>query len=128
MDVMEGWHDFFVATVGAAAALAGLIIVAISVNIKDIIAFPSMISRAGATVASCPQPGGHVADAHPGQPHSAARAGDPAGRRGRDGHTVNPRSRSCGERYRLTRRLDQVAIAVVQVLPFGSGQPDRRSS
>ena len=52
MEFLEGWHDFFVATVGAAAALAGLIIVAISVNIKDIIAFPSMTSRAGATVAS----------------------------------------------------------------------------
>jgi hypothetical protein len=52
MDMMEGWHDFFVATVGAAAALAGLIIVAISVNIRDIITIPSMSSRAAATVAS----------------------------------------------------------------------------
>lgn len=50
--MIEGWHDFFVANVGAAAALAGLIIVAISVNIEAIIKIPVITSRAGATVAS----------------------------------------------------------------------------
>ncbi len=48
----EGWSDFFVATAGAAAALAGLIIVAMTVNIQTILAIPSMTSRAGATIAS----------------------------------------------------------------------------
>ncbi len=48
----EGWSDFFVATAGAAAALAGLIIVAMTVNIQTILSIPSMTSRAGATIAS----------------------------------------------------------------------------
>ena len=51
MDVApEGWSDFFVATAGAAAALAGLIIVAMTVNVSVILAIPSMSSRAGATI------------------------------------------------------------------------------
>ncbi|MCU1477000.1 MAG: hypothetical protein JWQ64_1693, partial [Subtercola sp.] len=49
---LEGWDDLFVASAGAAAALAGLIIVAMSVNIKQIIAIPSMPSRAGTSIAS----------------------------------------------------------------------------
>lgn len=49
---LEGWHDLFVASAGAAAALAGLIIVAMSVNIKQIIAIPSMPSRAGTSIAA----------------------------------------------------------------------------
>ena len=32
--IPEGWTDFFVATAGAAAALAGLVIVAMTVNIR----------------------------------------------------------------------------------------------
>lgn len=52
MPMPEGWSDFFVATAGAAAALAGLIIVAMTVNIKTILSIPSMTSRAAATIGS----------------------------------------------------------------------------
>ncbi|MGO4102309.1 hypothetical protein AB4Y63_00015 [Leifsonia sp. YAF41] len=47
-----GWHEFYVALAGAAAALAGLVMVAISVNIKEIIAGPTLPARAGAAVGS----------------------------------------------------------------------------
>lgn len=50
--MIDEWSDFFVATVGAAAALAGLIIVAMSVNIKTIVESPAMPSRAGVTIGS----------------------------------------------------------------------------
>lgn len=49
---VDAWESFFVATVGAGAALAGLIIVAMSVNVATIITIKSMPSRAGATIAS----------------------------------------------------------------------------
>ncbi len=45
------WGDFFVAVAGASAALAGLIIVAMSVNIDTIVKFPALPPRAGATIA-----------------------------------------------------------------------------
>jgi hypothetical protein len=50
--MLEGWTDFFVATAGAGSALAGLIIVAMSVNIQRISEAPSLSSRASATVGS----------------------------------------------------------------------------
>ena len=47
-----GWSDFAVALAGAAAALAGLVMVAISVNIKEILALPGVTARAAAAVGS----------------------------------------------------------------------------
>lgn len=48
---VEGWSDFFVAVAGASAALAGLIIVAMSVNIETIVTSRPLAARAGATIA-----------------------------------------------------------------------------
>jgi len=48
----QGWSDFYVAVAGASAALAGLIIVAMSVTIKQILASRTLPSRAGATISS----------------------------------------------------------------------------
>jgi modulator of FtsH protease len=42
---VEGWHDFFVAQVGACAALVGLLFVAISLNIKEIIKYAWLPAR-----------------------------------------------------------------------------------
>jgi modulator of FtsH protease len=41
------WADFFVASMGAAAALSGLVIVAISINLKHILKFKHLPGRAG---------------------------------------------------------------------------------
>jgi len=40
------WANFYIAEVGAAAALSGLIIVAISINLQCILSFPQLPSRA----------------------------------------------------------------------------------
>ena len=49
--MLEGWSEFFVAAAGAAAALAGLIIVAMSVSIDDVVKIPGMTSRAATAIA-----------------------------------------------------------------------------
>jgi modulator of FtsH protease len=49
---LDGWHDFAVASAGAAGALAGLIIVAMSVNIKEIVQGSALPARSGATIGS----------------------------------------------------------------------------
>lgn len=50
--VTAGWAEFSVATAGAGAALAGLVMVVISVNVREILASPSLPARAGAAVGS----------------------------------------------------------------------------
>lgn len=44
------WANFFIAAAGASAALAGLVFVALSVNIDRILAFAHLPARAGATI------------------------------------------------------------------------------
>jgi hypothetical protein len=45
------WENFAVAEVGAAAALAGLLVVAASINISRIMEIPTVIARLGVTLA-----------------------------------------------------------------------------
>jgi len=47
---MSQWNNFFIVAAGASAALAGLVIVAISVNIARILEFTHLPTRAGATI------------------------------------------------------------------------------
>ncbi|GAA1751008.1 hypothetical protein [Agromyces humatus] len=51
-DVIEGWSEFNVAMLGATAALAGLLIVAMSVNIAEIMKAATLPSRAAAAIAT----------------------------------------------------------------------------
>jgi hypothetical protein len=48
--VTAGWENFFVAEVGAAAALTGLLFVAVSINLARILAVEHLPSRAGETL------------------------------------------------------------------------------
>jgi modulator of FtsH protease len=48
--MLEASHEFFVATAGAAAALAGLIIVAMTVSVDLIVKLPGMTSRAATAI------------------------------------------------------------------------------
>ena len=46
----DAWHDLAVATVGATAALTGLLFVAVSINLARILEFPWLPRRAGGTL------------------------------------------------------------------------------
>lgn len=50
--VPEGWGEFGVAAAGATAALAGLLVVAISVNIREILASRAAVHGARSTIAA----------------------------------------------------------------------------
>jgi hypothetical protein len=44
---LPGWENFFMASAGAAAALAGLLFVALSINLSQVLKIPGMTARAG---------------------------------------------------------------------------------
>jgi len=44
------WANFFITAAGASGALVGLVIVAVSVNVREILAHQQLPSRAGATI------------------------------------------------------------------------------
>ncbi len=44
------WHDFFVGSMGASAALTGLLFVAISINLQQILKYPNLPGRAAGTL------------------------------------------------------------------------------
>jgi hypothetical protein len=50
MDGSAGWSDFLVASAGATAALAGLVFVALSINLGKILTLEGVTERAGETI------------------------------------------------------------------------------
>jgi modulator of FtsH protease len=51
-----GWTNFFMAEVGATAALSGLVIVAISINLSRILSFPELPGRAAEAIVALAGP------------------------------------------------------------------------
>ena len=49
---MQSWHDFFIAEVGASAALAGLLFVALSINMEHILSDAALPARAAQSLAA----------------------------------------------------------------------------
>jgi modulator of FtsH protease len=48
--IPDGWDNFFVAQVGASAALIGLLFVSLSINLQRIIAYPYLVDRVGEAI------------------------------------------------------------------------------
>jgi hypothetical protein len=54
--MIDGWTDFFEAQVAAAAALTGLVFVALSINLERIVGYPGLVGRAAEALMLLVQP------------------------------------------------------------------------
>ena len=54
--MIAGWTDFFEAQVAAAAALTGLVFVALSINLERILSYPGLVGRAAEALMLLVQP------------------------------------------------------------------------